>query len=443
MILIGNGKVFTRNEQNPYIENGAVLIEGNIIKEVGLTEELKKKYPDAEYKDAKGRLVMPGFVNTHMHYYSTFARGMFLGGKPATMFGEVLRNLWWRLDRTLNLEDVKYSALIPMIEQIKCGVTTVIDHHASAHAVEGSLFKVAEAAKITGIRSNLCYEVSDRDGEEIANAGIKENIDFIKHCDAENDDMLRGLFGLHASLTISDKTLDKCLEAVVSVNKGFHVHCAEGIEDVVDSLEKYNQRVIERWYNRGVLSDKSIAVHCINVTEEEIDMLKASNVAVVHNPESNMGNAVGVTPVLDMFKKGIPVGLGTDGYTPDMMESYKVMNIISKHEKRIPSVGWMEAPQMVFDNNPMIANRFMKNGKVGILKEGYYADVIIVDYKAPTPLNESNINGHLLFGISGRNVDTTIINGKIVMEERILIGIDEDAITAKSIELAQKVWNRI
>ena len=255
--------------------------------------------------------------------------------------------------------------------------------------------------------------------------------------------MLRGLFGLHASLTISDKTLDKCLEAVSGVNKGFHVHCAEGIEDVVDSLEKYNQRVIERWYNRGVLSDKSLAVHCINVTDEELDMLKASNVAVIHNPESNMGNAVGVTPILDMFKKGIPVGLGTDGYTPDMMESYKVMNIISKHEKRLPSVGWTEAPQMVFNNNPMIANRFMKNGKVGVLKEGYYADLIIVDYKAPTPLNESNVNGHLLFGISGRNIDTTIINGKIIMDERILIGIDEEAITAKSVELAQKVWNRI
>lgn len=443
MILIGNGKVFTRNDEQPYIEDGAVLIQGNIIKEVGKTEVLKAKYPDAEYKDAKGRLVMPGFVNTHMHYYSTFARGMFLGGRPSTMFGEVLRNLWWRLDRTLNLEDVKYSALLPMIEQIKCGVTTVIDHHASAHAVEGSLMKVAEAAKMTGIRSNLCYEVSDRDGEEIADAGIKENTDFIKYCDENNDDMLRGLFGLHASLTVSDKTLDKCLKAASSVNKGFHVHCAEGIEDVVDSLEKYNQRVIERWYNRGVLSNKSIAVHCINVTEEEIDMLKASNVAVVHNPESNMGNAVGVTPVLDMFKKGIPVGLGTDGYTADMMESYKVMNIIAKHEKRLPSVGWTEAPQMVFSNNAMIANRFMKNGKVGVLKEGYYADLIIVDYKAPTPLNENNINGHLLFGISGRNVDTTIINGKIIMEERILLGIDEEAITSKSVELAQKVWNRI
>ena len=443
MILIGNGKVFTRNNEQPYVEDGAILIQGNLKKDNEKTKELREKYPEAEFKDAKGRLVMPGFVNTHMHYYSTFARGMFLGGRPSTMFGEVLRNLWWRLDKTLNLEDVKYSALIPMIEQIKCGVTTVIDHHASANAVDGSLFKISEAAKMTGIRSNLCYEVSDRHGEEIANAGIKENIDFIKYCDNENDDMIRGLFGLHASLTISDKTLDRCLEGISSLNKGFHVHCAEGIEDVVDSLEKYNQRVIERWYNRGVLNDKSIAVHCINVTEEEIDMLKESNVSVVHNPESNMGNAVGVTPVLDMFKKGISVGLGTDGYTADMTESYKVMNIISKHEKRLPSVGWLESPQMIFNNNPMIANKFMKNGKVGVLKKGYYADIIIVDYKAPTPLNENNINGHLLFGISGRNVDTTIINGKIVMDERILTCIDEEKITSKSVELAKKVWSRI
>lgn len=442
MILIGNGRVFTRDENNPYIENGAVLIDGKVIKEIGKTDELKTKYPDAQYKDAKGRLVMPGFINPHMHYYSTFARGMFLDNPPATMFSDILKGLWWRLDRALTLEDVYYSAAMPMIEQIKSGVTTVIDHHASAYAVEGSLFKIADAAREFGIRSNLCYETSDRDGEAIAKAGIKENADFIKYCNEQKDDMIKGLFGFHASITVSDKTLDESLAAAASVNGGFHVHCAEGIEDVADSLAKYNQRVIERWYKRGVLNEKSIAVHCIHLSSDEIDMLKESNVAVVHNPESNMGNAVGIAPILEMMKRGVLVGLGTDGYTADMTESYKVANIIHKHVNKLPSVGWTEPPQMLFDNNRKIVNRFI-DGTTGILKEGAYADIIIVDYKGPTPVNETNLNSHILFGVTGRNVDTTIINGRVVMDERKLVDIDEDRVAAKSVELAQKLWNRI
>ncbi len=442
MILIGNGRVFTRDAQQPFIDNGAVLIEGKLIKEIGKTEDLKKKYPFATYKDARGRLVMPGFINTHMHYYSTFARGMSLGGPPATMFSDVLKGLWWRLDKCLSLDDVFYSAAMPMIEQVKSGVTTVIDHHASPFAVEGSLFRIADAAKEIGIRSNLCYEISDRDGARVAQAGIKESIDFAKYCHQAQDDMMKAMIGLHASMTISDQTLDQCLAASAEVGIGFHVHCAEGIEDVADSLAKYNQRVIERWYSRGVLNDKSIAVHCIHLSQHEIDLLQESKVAVVHNPESNMGNAVGIAPILQMIEKGVLVGLGTDGYTADMTESYKMANLIHKHENKLPSVGWGEPPMMLFDNNATIANRFI-DGTVGTLKAGAYADVIIADYQSPTPVDETNINGHILFGVSGRNVDTTIINGRIVMDERQLVNIDEAAITAQSIEQARKLWNRI
>jgi putative selenium metabolism protein SsnA len=442
MILIGNGKVVTRDAANPFIENGAVVIEDKLIKEVGSTETLKAKYPQAQYIDAKDRLVMPGFINTHMHYYSTFARGMNLGGKPSTTFGEVLRNLWWRLDKQLTLEDVYYSAIGPMIDEVRSGVTSVIDHHASPFAVEGSLFKIAEAAKLLGIRSNLCYEISDRDGEQIAKAGIKENLDFAKYCKTQKDDMIKALIGLHAQITISAKTLDACLAAADSLDLGFHVHAAEGIEDVVDALAKYNMRVIERLHHYKVLSPKSIAVHCIHITEEEIELLKDSKVAVVHNPESNMGNAVGVSPALDMLKQGILVGLGTDGYTADMTESFKVAGILHKHAKGLPSVAWGEPPQMLFENNKAIMERFIK-GKVGTLKADHYADVIIVDYKGPTPVNGNTINSHILFGVTGRHVDTTIINGRIIMQDRVLINIDEEGLLAKSRELAQKLWDRI
>jgi putative selenium metabolism protein SsnA len=440
MVIIENGTIVTRDPERPFIENGGVAFEGPVIRDVGT--RLREKYPGAEYIDAKGRLVMPGFINTHMHYYSTFARGMNLGGKPATTFGEVLSGLWWLLDKQLTLDDVYYSCMGPMIDSVRGGVTSVIDHHASPFAVEGSLFKIAEAAKLFGLRSNLCYEVSDRDGEKIKDAGIKENVSFAKFCNVSHDDMFTSLFGIHAQMTVSEKTLNQCIEAAESADLGFHIHAAEGIEDVIDGLSKYGLRVIERLHKYGVLSKKSLAVHCIHITEGEMELLKDSGVAVVHNPQSNMGNAVGVSPVLDMVKRGVLVGLGTDGYTADMTESYKTAAILHKHAKGVPSVAWTEPPAMLFENNRTIMERFI-GGKVGVLKEGFYADIIIAGYKGPTPVNENTINSHILFGLSGRHVDTTIINGKIIMKEREFINIDEEALMAQSRERAQKLWNRI
>ncbi|MBZ9686076.1 putative aminohydrolase SsnA [Clostridium estertheticum] len=441
MLLIGNGKVITRDEARPIIDNGCIAVEGNKIIEIGLTKDLKEKYSSARFMDAKGRLIMPGFINTHMHYYSTFARGMANDSPAATKFSDILKGLWWRLDKTLTLEDVYYSAIGPMIDGVKNGVTTVFDHHASPYAITGSLFKIAEAAESIGIRSNLCYETSDRDGEKIALEGITENVDFIKHCNKKNDDMLKGMFGLHASMTISDSTLEKCMDSISGLDAGFHVHTAEGIEDVEDCKAKYGMGIVERWNKSGVLSPKTIAVHCIHISEKEMDMLKEKDAIVVHNPESNMGNAVGASPILEMHKKGILLGLGTDGYTSDMMESYKVGNIIHKHVKCDSTVAWGEIPEMLFQNNRKITERFISN-PVGILKQGALADIIIVDYNPPTPINENNINSHLLFGINGRFVDTTIINGKVVMEDRKLVSIDEEKIMAKSRELARDVWIR-
>ncbi|WP_251860225.1 putative aminohydrolase SsnA [Clostridium sp. Marseille-Q2269] len=441
MLLIGNGKVITRDNGRTIIDNGCVAVDKNKIIEIGLTKDLKEKYKEHKFIDAKGKLIMPGFINTHMHYYSTFGRGISNDSPPAKSLPDILKGLWWRLDKVLTLEDVYYSAIAPMIDQVKNGVTTVFDHHASPYAAKGSLFKIAEAAEKIGIRSNLCYETSDRDGEKIANDGINENVEFIKYCNSKNDDMIKAMFGLHASMTISDKTLERCLEAVNGLSTGFHVHCAEGIEDLQDSKAKYGKGVIQRWYDAGVLSDKTIAVHCIYTSDEEMEMLKEKNAIVVHNPESNMGNAVGVSPVLEMYKKGILLGLGTDGYTSDMTESYKVANIIHKHAKADSTVAWGEIPDMLFNNNKRITERFI-DGKVGVLKEGALADIIVVDYNPPTPINENNINSHILFGITGRCVDTTIINGKVLMENKNLVNIDEERIMARSRELATEVWKR-
>jgi putative selenium metabolism protein SsnA len=442
MLLIGNGLVLTLGKGNRVVPNGGVLIQDTKILEIGSTPDLQTRFPDARFIDARGKLIMPGMINSHMHLYSTFARGMDAKSKSPQNFRDILEGLWWKLDKMLSLEDVYFSALTPLIECIKTGTTTIIDHHASPKAITGSLSTLAKAAKEMGVRAAFCYEVSDRDGETIAQEGIKENADFIAACQANPDSMVAGLFGLHASMTLSDQTLAACSEAAKGLGAGFHVHVAEGIEDVEDCLKNHGMRIVERFDKFGILGPKTIAAHCVHVNDQEIGLLRASKTQVVHNPESNMGNAVGVTPVLKMLDWGVRVGLGTDGYTCDMFESAKVENVLQKHAAANPSVAWAEVPQMLYANNPQIASDLF-GGTFGELKEGAWADVIVVDYIPPTPLDESNWSGHLLFGVSGHAVETTVINGQVRMLDRVLIDIDEKDICARSRALAQAIWNRI
>ncbi|MDZ5034264.1 amidohydrolase family protein, partial [Clostridium perfringens] len=226
----------------------AVAIKDKVIVEVGDFESLKIKYKDFEFIDAKGKVIMPGLINTHHHIYSAFARGMDAKEDPAQNFNEILERLWWKLDKKLTLEDTKYSAYTTYIDCIKNGVTTVFDHHASPMSITDSLFTIGDVAKELGIRTSLCYEVSDRDGFNITDEGINENVNFIKYANKEEDDLIKGLFGLHASFTLSDRTLEKCAKEIQGLNSGFHIHAAEGISDLHEALKNGGKRVIERLY---------------------------------------------------------------------------------------------------------------------------------------------------------------------------------------------------
>ena len=441
-MILKNGRVITQDKDRPYIEDGAVVIEGNKIIAVDTTENILAKYKEEDIIDVDGKVIMPGFINTHHHIYSAFVRGMASSGKPNENFLEILENLWWKIDKKLSLEDLKYSAYTTYIDCIKKVVTTVFDHNASPFAVTGSLDSIADAAKDLGLRTCLCYEVSDRDGEKIAQEGIDENINFIKKYNTDEQNMIKGMFGLHASFTLSDETLRKCDEELKGLNAGYHVHVAEGIDDLEQCLEKYGKRVVERLRDMNILGDKTIAVHCIHVTDDELNILRDTNTMVVHNPESNMGNAVGCQPFLELHQKGITIGLGTDGYTSDMTESMKVANIIHKHVKQNPSVAWGEVPVSMFENNRKIAQKYFSRD-LGILRSGALADVIVVDYDPLTPMNENNINSHILFGFTGKDVVTTIIDGKVIMQDRKLVGINEKEIFKTSREVAKKLLDRM
>ena len=441
MLLIGNGRLVTRGENHRLIENGCVAVEGNMIREVGETGAIRAKYPHAEWIDARGGLIMPGLINAHNHIYSAMSRGISIGGYNPHGFLEILDGMWWTIDRNLLLEDTRYSALATYIDCVKNGVTTVFDHHASFGEIPGSLFAIADAAEQIGVRTCLCYEVSDRDGQEKMKQAVKENADFITACQKDSSDMKKGMMGMHASFTLSDATLERCREHTPS-EVGVHIHVAEGMDDVYDCLKKYNKRLVNRLYDHDLLGEKSICGHCIHVTGLEMDILKQTDTMVVHNPESNMGNAVGCPPTMEMVHRGILTGLGTDGYTNDMYESMKVANVLHKHNLCDPTTAWSEVPQMLFSGNPAIGARYFKN-KLGVLEAGAAADIIVSDYDPLTPLTADNINGHTLFGLTGRSIVTTVINGKVRMKDRELIGIDEQAIMAKSREQAAAMWKRI
>ncbi|WP_314327624.1 putative aminohydrolase SsnA [Oribacterium sinus] len=441
MFLIGNGRLFTRDEKNSFFENGAVVWTDNTIVEVGDFETLKKKYADAEFIDAKGGVIHPAFINTHEHIYSALARGLSIKGYAPNGFLEILDGLWWTIDRNLDNDLTKLSAEATYLECIKNGVTTIFDHHASFGEISGSLFAIEEAARDFGVRSVLCYEISDRDGKEKAHAAIKENVDFAKHALSLKDDFIKGMMGMHASFTISDETMELCRKEKPK-EIGYHIHVAEDILDLHRCLKEHGKRIVDRLYDWDVLGEKTLLAHCIYVNPHEMDLIRDTNTMVVHNPESNMGNACGCPPTMEIVHKGILTGLGTDGYTHDMIESWKVANILHKHHLVDPGAAWAEVPEMLFQGNARIANRYFEK-KLGVLEKGAAADIIITDYIPPTPMNAGNLNGHMLFGMNGRSVVTTVGNGKILMKNRELQGIDEERCLAKIREGAARLEKKI
>ena len=441
MLVIGNGKLFTRNDEMPFVENGAVAIEGTKIAAVGETEAIKKQYGDAEFIDAKGGVIMPAFINTHEHIYSAMARGLSIKGYNPKGFLDILDGQWWTIDRHLTLEQTKYSAVETLISCIRNGVTTVFDHHASFGQIGGSLFTIADVAKDLGVRACLCYEISDRDGMDKARESVMENAEFIRYALKDDTDMIAGMMGMHAQFTISDATMD-----LAAANKpdevGYHIHVAEGIEDLHDCLKKYGKRIVDRLMDFNILGEKTLLGHCIYINPHEMDLIKDTNTMVVHNPESNMGNACGCPPTMELVHRGILTGLGTDGYTHDMIESYKVANVLHKHHLCDANAAWGEVPKMLFENNAAIANRYFKT-PLGVLKEGAAGDVIVVDYNPPTQLDASNINGHILFGMTGRDVVTTVANGRVLMKDREIKVIDVEEAMAKCREESAKLWHSI
>lgn len=436
-ILVINAEVLTFGDPCGVIHKGTVLVEDGIIAAVGQSPESPVNPSDVRVIDAGGRVVTPGLVNSHMHLYSTFACG--LAPEPSHNFPEILETLWWRLDRALTLEDVRLSALVPAIRSLRSGVTTLVDHHASYGAVAGSLATIADAVRDLGLRACLCFEVSDRQGESAVEESIAENAAFLASLATRDDPDLSGLFGLHASFTLSDETLTRCVDAAAGT--GFHVHCAEDKADLADAKARGSTGVVDRLNDFGILGDGSIAAHCIHVSNEEIQRLARNGTWVVTNPQSNMNNGVGTAPIARLLEAGCRVALGSDGMTADILEEARALFLSNRQKAGVPDILFAEAAYMITETNPRIASSLFGR-PVGILEEGAAGDVVLWDYVPPTPLEEDNVAGHLLFGLPSSRPRTVISSGRVLVDDFELPGVDEAAIAAEARSQARSLWKR-
>ncbi len=442
MIMFGNGVVVTRDAQRPLINGGAVAVgDDGLISALGPTQKLRREYPGAHFVDARGGLIMPGLINLHHHAYYTLARG--LTPRPGAGKGlpALLEGRWWRLDRAMNLEDVYHGAAAAFLECVRSGVTTVFDHHASYGAVTGSLSEISRAADELGLRACLCYEVSDREGESKCRAAIQENVDFIREASRRGDGMRCGMMGMHAGFTLSDRTLEACMEALPATS-GCHIHVAECLEDTTHSLQTYGKSVVRRLRERGVLGRKALAAHCIHLNWEDVQILRETDTAVIHCPRSNMCNAAGAADVTEYSRARVGLGLGTDGEAADMLGELAAASALCRHSSQNPDAGFEELPHALFTSNAAFANRFFET-PLGVLKPGAAGDVIVLDYRPPTPLTAENLDLHLLAAAGTARVSTTAAAGKLLMEYGVLLCADEEKLLDGARKQAADLWRRV
>jgi len=454
-LLIDHATIIAPLAPVKVLHDHALLIEAGAIKAVAPSAALRAASfhgperavapgspADVRIIDAAGRILMPGLINAHTHCYSTFARGL-TKTAPAESFAGVLKNLWWRLDKALYFEDCYWSALAALLESIRSGTTTLIDHHASPCAIRGSLEAVARAFRETGLRGCLCYEVSDRDGAAAARAGLEENAAFIRASRERGDPRIVAMFGLHASFTLGDDTLVAAAALGHELGCGFHIHAAEAAVDQEYTLRQYGQRVIERLHRHGLLGRGSIAAHGVHLNEREMELLADSGTALVHNPQSNLNNAVGIADLTTLHERGVLTGLGTDAMTTRMGAEVRTALWCQHLLHRDAAVGFQAASSALLVNNPRIAGNLF-GLRLGELSAGAPADLILIDYDPPTPLTEENGLGHFIYGIAEAPVDTTIVAGKVLMENRELrLDLDEREVQARAREQAEALWRRL
>jgi len=416
-----------------------IAIENDVIVEVG--DALTRRYPQADWKEMYGRIVMPGLVCAHNHFYSGLSRGIMANIAPSPDFISTLKNLWWRLDRALDEESLYYSGLICSMEAIKSGCSAVIDHHASPAYIDGSLSTLRNAFLKIGLRGMTCFETTDRNGgvDELQ-AGVEENIRFarqIDHARATGTEpyLVEAHIGAHAPFTVPDAGLSMLSEALKVTGRGLHIHAAEDLYDVSHSHHLYGKDLLVRLAEYDLINSKTLVAHGLYLSTDDIALLNEQDAFLVHNARSNMNNHVGYNHHLTDIRN---LALGTDGIGSDMLEEMKFA--FFKHRDAGGPLWPDSFARALASGNELLSRNF--SARFGQLEAGYKADLTICDYAAPTPLLADNIAGHIAFGLGSASVHSVMVNGVMVYEDRQFT-FDCDSIYAQARKVAADMWRRM
>jgi putative selenium metabolism protein SsnA len=426
MILRG-GVLGTLDPQD--VQRNDLRIEGGHIADRG---PALTPVPGEEVLDLEGALVLPGFVNAHTHLYSALARGMPGPTEPPRSFVEILEKVWWRLDRAHDEESVRLSGLVGAIEAARSGTTVLFDHHASPSFIGGSLGTLRRATEEVGLRSVLCYETTDRNGPEGRDAGIAENQAFLAGASSA---LTRAMAGAHASFTLSDDSLDRLAGTVREAGSGLHIHVAEDRADVEDCRKRSGAGVVERLRRHGLLGPRALLVHGVHLTEAELREAQDAGAWLAHCPRSNLNNGVGYAPTA-LFRRA---ALGTDGLDQDMLAEARAAFLKMREAGRADALDVTLA--LLVGGHRLAGASF--GLPFGTLEAGAPADLVVLDYRPPTPLTGGNLAGHVLFGLDRSHVRSTMVAGRFVLRERRLTTVDEVAVLARARRAASALWKRM
>ena len=394
-----------------------VPVFGDIIISSGLISDIHKKNFDELFLnpspvsddtiDAGGRVVTIPMINFHDHFYSRLAKGFPVKGSMEN-FKKILQNLWWKLDLALDEEMIRASAQMAVLESIRNGVTYIFDHHSSPNSAKGSLNTIANVFKESGLRGVLCFEFTDRNGKQLAETGMNENVNFVKN--STNPD-LKALLGLHASFTLEDESLKNASKLIKEFDIGIHIHLCEDKVDREDSIAKYTSDPVERLIKSNLLNDKSILAHGIHLTEKEYGLIEDKRSALAFNLDSNLNNAVGI-PQFSKIPLKIPVLAGTDGMNSNPARTLKQIFLLSRYSGMSFDESFSFIKKVYFDQINFIGKYFPDFTSLSVKDR---ADLIIWDYIPPTPFKQENFWGHFIYGILDRPLHSVIQNGKILM----------------------------
>lgn len=417
----------------PRAEAGCLRLDRGVITDraAQLTQN-----PGDEVVDCGGAVVMPGLVNGHTHLYSALAVGMPSPSREPRNFREILELVWWRLDCALDPASIEMSARIGALEALRCGTTTLIDHHASPKCIGGSLDHVRRGIAGVGLRGILCYETTDRHGRAGRDAGIAENRRYLESCAASRDGRFAGLVGAHAAFTLDDGALTELASLAREFGVGVHIHVAEDPCDEADARAAHGAALIDRLDAAGLLVSESIFAHGTHLDATAIARVNDAGVAIAHNARSNMNNAVGYAPVALLRN---PPLLGTDGIGGDLFAEARAAWLISRHAQAGLS------PTAIIAMWAAAARRASQSLGVtlGKLERGAAADVVLTDYVPFTPLATENLPGHLLFGIDSTRVRDVLIGGRWTLRNRAVCNCDEAAARYAAAPIARDLWRRM